>query len=389
MFKTKYLACMLGLGAMLAGPAFAQAPGVTDDSIKIGIFGPMTGSAALFGKAVFGVEAVYKDVNDHGGINGRKIDIVREDTGCDPTRGTAAVKKLISQSQVFAINGGLCSGVVMAVKEEVAKAGVPFVIIGAASSAISDPMMPNLFHPVATTSNVAKTMIDFAMTREGTKKIAVVSHSDDWGKSNRDPAVDHLKEAYGLDPVLDLTMERGSSDATPQILKIRNADADFVVLMMYPAEVAIFLRDAYKYGLKVPVLAPQSISLKDTRERVGNDAAVENLYVFYPYAHPTDSPEMEKWGKLINKYYPDERVESFSYLGMSGALAVVEALKAAGPDLTRQKFMDALNDLRDFDSGISSAPITFTPEDHAGIKGGAMATLDDGKVTVMKKWQDK
>ena len=379
------LTWVVTITAALAAPAYAQdVPGVTEDTIKIGLFGPMTGSAALFGKAVFGNEAIYRDVNDNGGIHGRTIELVREDTACDPARGIAAVKKLISQDEVFAINGGLCSSVVMAVKSEIEAAGVPLVIIGAASDAISTPTMANLFHPVATTANVGRTMMDFAVQNVGTEKIAVVSHSDEWGKSNRDPAVEHLQSEYGIKPAVDLTMERGSSDATPQILRLRNAGAEVVLLMMYPAEVAIFMRDAYKYGLNLPVLAPQSVSLEDTRERVGNPAATTNLHVFYPYEHPTGGPEMQKWEELINTHYPDERVESFSFLGMGGALAVVEALKNAGPELTREKFVAELNKLSAFETGINASPIRFSEDDHSGIEGGAMAKLsEDGSVTVL------
>jgi len=386
----KYFAVFLASFAFFPGAALAEdTTGITKDTIKIGVFGPMTGSAALFGKSVFGVEALYRDVNDHGGIFGRKIELVREDDACDPAKGIAAFKKLVSQDQVFAINGGACSGVVMAIKPEVAKTDVPYMVMSAASATIPSPLVPNLFQAVATTNAVARTMIDFAMSKPGTTKIAFVSHSDDWGKSNRDPAVEQLKKVYKIDPVLDLTMERGSTDATPQILQIRNSGAQFVVVMMYPAEVAIFMRDAFKFGLKTPVLGPMSISLEDTRDRAGNPAAVENLYVFYPYLYPSDSAEMKKWGNLINKYYPNERVENFSFLGMGSTMAMIEALKKAGPNLSREKLVTALNSIQGYETGVLSAPISFSPEDHAGVKSGAMATFVNGKIAVFKKWQDK
>lgn len=376
------------LALALVGSALAQeVPGVTKDSIKIGVMGPMTGSAALFGKSVFGVEALYRDVNERGGINGRKIEIVREDDGCDPARGIAAFKKLVSQDRVFAVNGIACSSVAMPVKQDIARTEMPLMIMSAASDAITNPVAPNVFQAVATTGVVGRTVIDFALSKPGTDKIAFVSHSDDWGKSNRDPAIAQLKDKYGKEPILDLTMERGSNDATPQILKIKSSGAQAVVLMMYPAEVAIFVRDANKYGLKIPMLGPMSISLEDTRDRVGGVAAVENLYVFYPYVAPFASPDMKKWADLIAKYYPGERVESFSFLGMGSALAMIEGLKRAGPDLTREKLTAALNTVKDFDTGVLSAPVSFSPEDHAGIKGGAMATFKDGQVVVVKSRQ--
>jgi branched-chain amino acid transport system substrate-binding protein len=378
----------IALSVGLIAPALAQdVPGVTKDTIKIGVIGPMTGSAALFGKSVFGVEALYRDINERGGINGRKIEIIREDDGCDPARGIAAVKKLVSQDRVFAINGIACSGVAMAVKQDISKTDVPLMIMSAASDAISNPTAPNVFQAVATTNVVGRTMIDFAMSKAGTDKIAFVSHSDDWGKSNREPAIAQLKSKYGKESILDLTMERGSNDATPQILKIKNSGAQFVVMMMYPAEVAIFVRDARKYGLKIPMLGPMSISLEDTRDRAGGLAAVENLYVFYPYAAPFASPEMKKWADLITKYFPGERIESFSFLGMGSTLAMIEGLKNAGPELNREKLVAALNGIKNFDTGVISAPVTFSGDDHAGIKGGAMATFKNGQVTVLKSWQ--
>src|SRR5208337_3043484 len=71
--------------------------GVSADTIKIGMFGPITGPASVFAKSLYGAAAIYKDVNDNGGINGRKIELLVEDDGCDPNKGIAAVKKLISQ----------------------------------------------------------------------------------------------------------------------------------------------------------------------------------------------------------------------------------------------------------------------------------------------------
>lgn len=375
---------------LAAGPALAQdVPGVTADTIKIGVIGPMTGPAAIFGKSVFGVEAVFQAANDRGGIHGRKIEVVREDDGCDPAKGLAAYKKVVSQDNVFAINGFSCSGVAVALRPEIEKSGVPVMIMGAASGAVAAPVLPTLFQPVPTTPVVGRTMIDFAMSKPGTTKVAFVSHSDDWGKSNRDPAIDHLKEKYGLEPVLNLSMERGSNDATPQILQIRNSGAEFVVLMMYPAEVAIFVRDAYKYGLNVPMLGPQSVSLEDTKERVGGTSVIQNLYVFYPYVDSFSSEKMKEWAALISEYFPDERVESFSFLGMGGALALVDALERAGPDLTRESLVAAIDETKDFESGVLAAPITFTKDDHAGVKSGAMATFKGDEVLVMKTWTEK
>ena len=381
---------VLGAAAMicLAGGAQAADPGLTKDSIKIGIFGPMTGAASSFGKGELGIQAIYKDLNAHGGINGRKIETVLEDTACDPAKGIAAVKKLIAQDQVFMLHGGSCSNVVMALKPDVATSGVPYVVATAASGAITDPIAPNIFQTVATTAVMGRTMVDFAMTKPGARRIAIISHSDEWGKSGHDPAVAELKTKYQLAPVADVTFERGSINATPQVLQIKNAHPDFVLAFLYPAEFAIFLRDSSKYGLHVPTMGNQAISIEDTARQVGNPAIMQNVYVFYPLKAQIGDPSIAKYVSIFEKYNPGVRLETSSLLGMGGAEAVIAALRKAGPDLTRQKFITALDGLHNFDTGVLAAPLSFSPTHHAGMDGGATITYVGDKLVLVHKFTD-
>jgi branched-chain amino acid transport system substrate-binding protein len=385
-YATAFSVAILSCTALIS-PATSQnasdTTGITNDTIKIGVFGPLTGAAASFGKAELGMMAYYKDVSEHGGINGRKIEVVQEDTACDVAKGIAAVKKLVSQDQVFILHGGSCSNVVLAVEPQIIAVGLPYVVGSAASAQIAVPVHPTVFQPVPNTTIVSQAMVDFAMSRPKAAKIAIVSHSDEWGKSNHDPAVAYLKDKYHLAPSSDMTMERGSTDATPQILRLRQDKPDFILAILYPAELAIFERDAYKYGLTTPVVANQSITIEDTRSRVGTPAAVNNLYVFYPMAAPVNDPSMVKWSDLNKHYYPDVRVDSSSLLGLGGAVTVVEALKRAGRDLTRQKFIEAMNGIHDFDTGVLGAPMSFSPTNHAGVQGGSFLHYDGDKLETL------
>ena len=384
------LARALGAVLLLCTAAAAQAadPGITDTTIKIGIFGPMTGAASSFGKAELGIQAVYKDINEHGGINGRKIETVLEDTACDPAKGIAATKKLIAQDQVFLLHGGSCSNVVMAIKPDIAASGVPYVVATAASSQISDPVTANIFQTVATTATMGRTMVDFAMTKPGAKRIAIISHSDEWGKSGHDPAVDELKTKFKLAPVADVAFERGSINATPQVLQIKQANPDFVLAFLYPAEFAIFLRDSFKYGLQVPTMGNQAISIEDTARQVGNPAIMKNVYVFYPLQEQIGDPGMAKWVSIFEKYNPGVRLETSSLLGMGGAMAVIDSLRKAGKDLTRQKFIEAMNNLHEFNTGVLAAPLGFSPQHHAGMNGGATITYVGDKLVLVHTYAD-
>ncbi|HUH58877.1 MAG TPA: ABC transporter substrate-binding protein [Candidimonas sp.] len=373
MRKSLLAARLLIAASLLSAPLAASAEtGVTPDTIRIGMFGPLTGPTAVGSLPLFGAAAIYKDINDNGGIHGRKIQLSIEDDACDPNKTISAAKKLISQDQVFMIHGGWCSGTVMAIKPELARnPTLPYMVLGAASAAISKPVMPNLFHPIATTDTVTKTMLDFALSKPNAKRIAIISHSDEWGKSHINPLLAYMK-SKGIEPVESVWLERGSTSATSQLLKIRTAKPDVVLAILYPPELTLYLRDADKYSINAPTVTTQGVSIEDMVHRVGNPAATNDLFVFYPLSSTLDAPSFQKWKDIYAKYYPKEPMETLSFMGMTGTLAIVEALKNAGPDLTREKFIAELNKLKDFDPGVQSGPLTFTPEVHAGISSGKM-----------------
>ncbi len=125
----------------------------------------------------------------------------------------------------------------------------------------------------------------------------------------------------------------------------------------------------------------------DTVRRVDDPEATKNLYIFHALGGSSDGAEMSKWVEMIRKYgNPDGAIGDYDLSGIGGAQAVVEALKRVGPDVTRAKFIDALNAMKNFDTGLLSAPISFSPEDHAGVKSGEMMTSLDGKLVSVKTW---
>lgn len=374
---------------VVALPAVAaDSTGVSKDTIKVGVPGPFSGNASSYSKAEVGLDAFYQYINDQGGIHGRKIEVIRADTGCNEAKGIAAAKKLVYEDKVFMIHGNSCSGVALAMKPTIVEAKIPWIVAHAVNQNIAQPVNPYIFHVVPSSYDAGVAMTKFALSRPTPPKIAIVSHSNEWAKGYREPAIDYLKE-HKLSPVLNLTMERGSTDATPQVLKIKNSDADFVFAILYEPETAVLLRDAKKYGLTVPILGGYGTDLENTLKRVGDAAAVKNYYVLHMFVDTLDSPALQKWGKIIHKYYPDEPLTAFSYVSIGSGIAAVEALKAAGPDLTREKFIAAMGKIRDFSTGVLASNVTFTPQSHEGARDSAVAGFVDGKPTVFKAWGKK
>ena len=385
MTKGEHMKRLLAAAACaLALPAAAQ-DGVTATTIKIGVMAPLTGNASSYSKAQIGLDAYYKWVNDQGGIHGRKIETVLEDYACDSTKGVAAVKKLIHQDKVFMLHGNSCSAVAMAIKPIVVEAGVPWVIAHAANPAISTPPVKNIFHGVPVGKTMGVAMGQFVASKPGLSRVAIISHTDDWAKSYCAPATEYLASKQ-IKPALEVAFERGQADSTAQTLRIKQANPDFVIACLYEAETAIFLKDMKKYAVNVPVMGTAGTDLENTLKRVGDLDTVANYYVPHMYADNLDGPRLKKFVDILKKYYPNETVSAFSLISMGGGAAVVEALKRAGRDLTRDKLIAELDRTKGFETGVLAGAITWSPGDRDGVKEVAVAGFVKGRPTVLKSW---
>lgn len=378
---------VLAAMGMMVGTAIADdTTGLTDTTIKVGVMGPFTGNASSYSKAQIGEMAYYKMINDQGGVHGRKFELVQEDTACQPAKGIAAAKKLIHQEEVFMMHGNSCSGVAMAVKDIVVESGVPWIVAHAVNPNISMPPTSNVFHGVPAGPAYGYTMGKFVMSKTGTKNVAMVEHSNDWAKSYADPTRDYMK-SKGVEPSMVMAMERGQTDATAQVLKIKQAKPDFIVASLYEAETVIFLKDLKKYGITdIPVMGAAGTDLENTLARIGDLDTVKNYYVPHAFIDTVEGPGMKKWNDMILKYYPNETITGFSAVSIGSAVAAVEALRNAGPDLTREKFIAELDKIKDFDTGVFATNITWSADDRHGVKESAVAGFVDGKPTVMKSW---
>ena len=372
-----------------AGAASAgETTGLTDTAIKVGVMGPFSGNASSYSKTQIGLMAYFKHINDQGGINGRKFEIVQEDTACDPAKGIAAAKKLVHQDKVFYLHGNSCSGVAMAVKPTVSPTGIPWIIAHAVNPKITMPVneKKSIFHGVPAGPAYGSTMGKFIMSKPGVKRIAMVAHTNDWAKAYCDPAIEVIK-ASGGEIIEELALERGQTDATAQVLRLKKANPDFILGCLYEAETVIFLRDLKKYGVRIPVMGTAGTDLENTLERLGDPDAVKDYYVLHAFVDKVDGPKMKKWNDIILKYYPNETITGFSAISMASGVAAVKALKAAGRDLTRSKFIAELDNIKGLKTGILACDITWSSTDRHGCKKSAVAGFVDGKPTVLSAWE--
>jgi len=367
---------MAGCMLFAAAPAGAE-DGVTADTITIGGIGPLTGPLTAYGQAAFnGVQLVYDEVNAAGGINGRKLVYVREDDRCQPSDAVAAVKKLIYDTKVFMIHGGYCSNASVAAKPEIAEADIPWVIVASTLDGLTNPVDPFIFTTQGASWMDTTAQLDYAIA-QGAKKIAIVSQRDAWGQDRYKLMLDLLAKK-GITPVADVELAADATDASVVVLQLQQAQPDAVVALLFTKAAGVYLRDAAKFGFQPLTVGPPPVGDLDIMAQLaGGKDAIKNVVATYA-TYLNDDPRLQKWRDLLEKTYPGEKMTLNHALGIASGQFVVEALKRAGPDLTRARLAEVLSTL-ELQTDTVPTPLKCTPEDHQCYKAVPFIYLKDGQ----------
>jgi branched-chain amino acid transport system substrate-binding protein len=386
MTRAKKLSLMSGLlaAALCTSTVALAEEGVTKDTIIIGGMGPLTGPLAmLVNPALHGIEAVFEETNDAGGINGRKIVYKLEDDECQPSKGVGAVKKLIYEVKPFMIVGGGCSNASIAQRPEIIAAKIPWLIVASTADQLTEPANPYIY-----TSMLAAWMEVYGMLQhaldQGKTKIGVIWQGDAWGKARIEPMRQALK-SKGIEAVAIEEVAIEPTDLTPTVLKMQQAGADAVMLLLFPKAAIPYLRDAYKFGYQPLTVGGSPLAEIDVMAKgVGSDDAVKNLRAVSPSGYSTNDPQAEKWKAIIEKRFPNDRFSTIHLFGISAGQFVVEALRRVGPDLTRAGLLDVLSNI-EYQTETYAGPMRCTPDDHQCHKTLGIFALKDGKVVAVGK----
>jgi branched-chain amino acid transport system substrate-binding protein len=380
------LIAIAGCLAALSAPAMAQEPGLTATSIKIGMFGPLSGPSIAYGFDVMNAARLYYDkVNKDGGIHGRKIEVVTQDDRCNANDLVAAVKKLVEQDEVFLLNGGSCSAAVVAGKDYVARSGVPWVMLNASGDGALYPPQPNIFGAFSISQRaVGGSMVEFATQHLKAKRIGYINHDDAYGAWNLEAALFQAK-----DNKVELVVESVSptiSDVTAPLLKLRAANVDVIVTTAYARPAQLILKKAHEAGFNKPIVVGVNgiANLQQLVENVGSKEAFKQVYIQEVLA---DTPGSEKLKWVYDMYkaaYPDlaaqpDHPQVYMPYGIPPAQAVVKALEAAGPQPTRAKVIEALKHLN-FES-VMAGPIVFGENERAAQKASIFIKFDGENMT--------
>jgi branched-chain amino acid transport system substrate-binding protein len=358
--------------ALAAGTAHADEAGVTKDEILIGGYGPITGPAAYIGLgARDGTELAIREINDAGGINGRKLKLLFEDDGFSPSKALAAVKKLVEQDKVFMMMGLSGSNPTVGTVEYSREAKIPSYAVLASAPQYTHPFNRYLFRGGATESARygelnAEYLIEFLQA----KRIAMLSGVDENAKNEGDNTEKMLEKWYGVKLLTRQEFKVGDKDFTPQLLAAKQTNPDIIVTLAQVPEVSILLRQARELGIKLAIMG--SPAAVDNGVIAGAGLNAEGYTggwlsgLFLDSVHPDMVKFREAWAKLHPDASSKGRPNLFDVLGYGEMYVVAEAMKRAGSDLTREKLVDALETIENYRVSEIATPRTFTKWHHIG-----------------------
>jgi branched-chain amino acid transport system substrate-binding protein len=376
---------------LLAGLAFAAVPavaiaaenqGITKDEILLGSVLDLSGPVASIGVPVReGQDMAIQAVNDAGGVNGRKIRIIYGDSGYDPKKGIIATQKLMNDDRVFAFVGQLGAAIVHVTMPLIIDGGALLLFPNAPLEEVYQPVKPFAFTAQPAYNVQARLAAVYAYKTLGKRKFCAFYQEDDSGEQVLRGIQDGLDQV-GAKLVEKTSYKRGATDFSSQFARMKQADCDIVMFGAVVREAAAAALERQKIGWNVDMLVSQP-SATDTVIRLAGSAAEGMLGVnqMLPLDMIKDQPNVAEVFKAYADSHSGRLPDPAFLYGYNFAMLFIEAARRAGPDLTTQSLVKALEQFRDFDLSFGMAPVTFTPTQHVGTLSTNLLKVVNGHWT--------
>lgn len=372
------------------GATSASDVGVTKDTILIGATVPLSGPAAAYGTIAKASDAYFHYVNDNGGVNGRQVSYKYLDDAYNPAQTVPLTKQLVEQDQVFLTFGGLGTQAQTSVREYLNGKKVPQVIVatGATTFAAEFEKYPYTFGWQPVYQGESLIYAQYILKNTPNAKIGVIFQNDDYGQDYLDGLTKGLGSKAAEMIVDKEPNDVGAPDLSSQILKLKNSGADTLFVFETPSPAIKAIVAASQAGWH-PTIYLNSVAapvpyVQAAQKAAGDDAAVNGILSVEYLKDPADpgqanDPGIQQYKQIMGKYYADGKVEDgFNVYGMATAWSLVDVLKKAGPNLTRQAVLDGMSNLNETENpflypGIS---VKNTPTDHYSITQEFLAKYD-------------
>jgi len=336
--------------ALSAWPAHAQqkkyGPGANDTEIKLGQTMPYSGPASAYGTIGKLEQAYFKMVNEQGGINGRKINLISLDDGYSPPKAVEQVRKLVEQDEVLALFQTLGTPSNSAIHKYVNAKKVPHLFLATGATKWADPKnFPWTIGFNLSYQSEGVIYAKYLLKNKPNAKVAILYQNDDYGKDLLKGVKDGLGAQGAKLIVAEASYEVTDPTVDSQIVTLQGSGADTFINITTPKFSAQAIRKAYDSGWKpLHIVNNVGASVGSVLTPAGLDKSVGLVTIQY-YKDPNDpqwkeDPAMLEWRAFMGRYYREGDPKDASNLyAFIAAQTMVHVIKACGNDLTRENVM--------------------------------------------------
>jgi branched-chain amino acid transport system substrate-binding protein len=372
--------------AASAGSARADnAPGVTDTEIKIGQTMPYSGPASAYGVIGKADVAYFKMINDEGGVNGRKINLISLDDGYSPPKTVEQVRRLVEQEQVAFLFNTLGTPCNAAIRQYLNDNKVPQLFVATGASMFADPQhYPWTIGWQPNYQTEARIFAKQILATKPDAKIGVLYQNDGFGKDY----LIGLKDGLGADRagmvIKEVSYETSEPTVDSQIVTLQGSGADVFLIAATPKFAAQAIRKAFDIGwTPVRYMTDVSQSIATVMKPAGLEKSKGIITAVYG-KDPTDArwkddPGYRQYAAFNAKYMsPNELIDANAVYGFGSSATMIQVLKQCGNDLSRENIMRQAANLNDLElpMGLPGLRINTSPTNFSPIRQEELATFN-------------
>jgi len=359
--------------------------GITADSIRLGSHTDLSGGLAMWGEPVTnGLRMRFDEVNLAGGVHGRKIELVVEDTQYQVPLAVKATNKLINVEEVFAFVGAMGTPHNNAVMQRMFDAGVPNLFPTTAAVSMYEPLHPMKFSYFISYRDQIRGAVKYMKQKYDVSNVCLQALATDYGAEVEigfNQAVDEL----GLE-IAYVGHHKGSeTDFTGTVTSIKNSGCELLVLGPFIKDAILIYSAARDAGWDAPIVANM---VPYTREVASSsDGGMDGLYVSAPFVlidlEGDNSEWVRNWVEEYIELFGEEPVGQ-AQIGYVIADLTVRALDSAGPDVTMDAFLAGLESITDYPDPFGGPSMSLSATKHVGGDYLVLSQVQNGKWVVVE-----
>jgi ABC-type branched-subunit amino acid transport system substrate-binding protein len=377
--------CLLFTLLIAISSASAETPGVTENSILIGSCSALDGPAHVLGRqTVLGASAYLHMINDEGGVFGRKIQLQAFDDSYDPERAPACFKRMTKEG-VFALGFFVGTPTAKVYVPMAQEEKIPVVGLFTGAQMLYEPLKHEIINVRASYYDETREQID-KLWEQNIRKIGVVYQDDPFGKAVLE-GVKLALQKHNAVPVAVGTFAHASLDVEAGVREVMAAHPQAIVMVGPYASAAAIVKQAHASGWRPQFLTVSFVGTEEFIKEAGADAEGTIITQVMPPYDRMDYPTVALYRKCLSKYSPGEPPTFVSFEGFVDAMVVIEGLKRAGKDVTREKFISAIESIHEMNFGLGPRLVlNYSASDHKGFDNVYPTIVKGGQPVLLTDW---